>query len=101
MNETLLLFLGFEVCNDALQMLGGYGYLKVSSYYPNTTHYYTIVSSLTVFYYTVSCICVRAGLRHRALCARLPRAPDPRGNQRDYAPHRGQGPRQQINYLPS
>jgi alkylation response protein AidB-like acyl-CoA dehydrogenase len=22
---------GFEVCNDALQMLGGYGYLKVSA----------------------------------------------------------------------
>jgi alkylation response protein AidB-like acyl-CoA dehydrogenase len=24
--------IGFEVCNDALQMLGGYGYLKVSTF---------------------------------------------------------------------
>lgn len=29
-------FTGFEVCNDALQMLGGYGYLKVSG----AGHYY-------------------------------------------------------------
>jgi hypothetical protein len=26
---VLFIVIGFEVCNDALQMLGGYGYLKV------------------------------------------------------------------------
>ena len=37
---------GFEVCNDALQLHGGYGYLKVSHYTKCISYFFTSLPSL-------------------------------------------------------
>ncbi len=79
---------GFEVCNDALQMLGGYGYLKVVWHIYIYSYYQTFL--LNSYFQTL------LGLRHWTLRAWLPRAPDPRGHQRDHASHHWQSYRQQI-----
>lgn len=76
-----VLLIGFEVCNEALQMHGGYGYLKVRF------HRVFLWYGADIVQLSFS-LCISPGLPDRALRSRLSCASNPGGHEWNHASHR-------------